>query len=97
MAQTTKPKPGRRRGNWRHRENRASRKVVAKSITERDHAALVRYAEDHGVKIAELLTPLVNELVARAHDYCEQLDTAVGTRSPSSGPDRPREWDVVAD
>ena len=96
MAQTTEPKPARRQGNWRHRENRASPKYVSKRITEQDHAALVRYAVDHDVKIAELLAPFVSELVARAHDYCEQLDTAVGTRSPSSSRDRPRECDVIA-
>lgn len=76
MAKTTEPAPARRRRNWRHRENRASPKYVSKRVTEQDHAALVRYAEDHGVKIAELLAPFVAELVARAHDYCEQLDTA---------------------
>lgn len=76
MAQTSEPKPARRRGNWRHQENRASTKYVSKRVTEQDHAALVRYAEDHDVKIAELLAPFVAELVARAHDYCEQLDTA---------------------
>lgn len=75
MAQTTEPKPARRQGNWRHRENRASPKYVSKRITEQDHAALARYAEAHDMKIAELLTPFVNELVARAHDYCDQLDT----------------------
>ncbi|OBI24285.1 hypothetical protein [Mycolicibacter sinensis] len=76
MTQTTEPKPARRQGNWRHRENRASPKLVAKRITERDHAALSRFAEAHNMKISELLAPFVNELVARAHDYCEQLDTA---------------------
>ncbi len=76
MAQKTEPKPARRRGNWRHQENRASQKYVAKRITEQDHAALARYAQAHDMKIAELLAPFVNELVARAHDYCEQLETA---------------------
>ncbi|MEB3031740.1 hypothetical protein [[Mycobacterium] nativiensis] len=84
MTQTTEPKPARRRGNWRHRENRASNKLVAKRITEQDHAALVKYAEDHDVKIAELLTPFVNELVARAHDYCDQLDTAAAVPARAS-------------
>lgn len=74
MAQTTEP--ARRQGDWRHRENRASPKYVSKRVTEQDHAALVRYATDRDVKIAELLTPFVKELIARAHDYCEQLDAA---------------------
>jgi hypothetical protein len=84
MAQTTEPAPARRRGNWRHRENRASPKLVAKRVTEQDHAALVRYAEDHGVKIAELLAPFVAELIARAHDYCQQLDTAAAVPAKPS-------------
>lgn len=84
MAQTTDPKPARRRGNWRHRENRASPKLVAKRISEEDHAALARYAEDHGVKITELLTPLVNELVARARDHCDQLGTKAAVPARAS-------------
>jgi hypothetical protein len=75
MADTTaEAKPTRRRGNWRHRENRASKKYVAKRVSEEDHLALTRYAEDHGVKIAEMLTPFVDDLIQRAHDYCGQLD-----------------------
>jgi hypothetical protein len=71
MADTSEDaKPARRRGSWQHRENRASSKYVAKRVTEDDHRALTRYAEDHGVKIAEMLTPFVNDLIARAHDYC---------------------------
>lgn len=84
MAETTEPKPARRRGNWRHQENRASTKVVSKRITEQDHAALARYAKDHDVKIAELLKPFVNELIARAHDYCQQLDTAAAVPAKPS-------------
>ena len=64
----------RRRRNWRHYENRASKKYVAKRVSDVDHQALTRYAEDHGVKIAELLTPFVNDLIERAHEHCGQLD-----------------------
>jgi hypothetical protein len=69
-------KPTRRRGNWRHRENRASSKYVAKRITADDHEALTRYATDHGTKVAELLTPFVDDLIRRAHEYCGQVDDA---------------------
>jgi hypothetical protein len=73
MADTAaEAKAVRRRGDWRHRENRASSKYVAKRVTEEDHLALTQYAEDHGVKIAELLTPFVHELIQRAHAHCEQ-------------------------
>jgi hypothetical protein len=75
MADTTaEAKATRRRGNWRHRENRASSKYVAKRVSEDDHLALTRYAEDHGVKIAEMLTPFVDDLIQQAHDYCGQLE-----------------------
>ncbi|WP_179476086.1 hypothetical protein [Mycolicibacterium vinylchloridicum] len=73
---TTEVKGVRRQGNWRHRENRASPKYVSKRITEHDHAALTKYAEDHDVKIAELLTPYVQQLLERAHDYCDGLNSA---------------------
>lgn len=74
MADTTaEAKATRRRGDWRHRENRASSKYVAKRVTEEDHLALTKYAEDHGVKIAELLTPFVHDLIQRAHEHCGQL------------------------
>jgi hypothetical protein len=75
MADTTADtKATRRRGNWRNRENRASTKYVAKRVSEGDHQALTRYAEDHGTKIAEMLTPFVDDLIQRAQDYCGQLD-----------------------
>jgi hypothetical protein len=75
MADTTADaKANRRRRNWRHYENRASSKYVSKRVSEDDHTALAKYAEDHGVEIAELLTPFVNDLIQRAHEYCGQLD-----------------------
>jgi hypothetical protein len=64
----------RRRGNWRHRENRASSKYVAKRVSEEDHSALTRYAEAHGVKVAELLTPFIDDLIEQAHQFCVQVD-----------------------
>jgi hypothetical protein len=85
MADTTaEAKPTRRRGNWRHRENRASKKYVAKRVSEEDHLALTRYAEDHGVKIAEMLTPFVDDLIQRARDYCGQLDEEVSAPAKAS-------------
>lgn len=70
----TEAKTARRRRNWRHSENRAATKYVAKRVTQADHEALTKYAEAHGVKVAEMLTPAVNDLIARARDYCGQLD-----------------------
>jgi hypothetical protein len=63
-----------RRRNWRNRENRASSKLVAKRVSEEDHSALTRYAEARGVKVAELLAPAVEDLIARAHQFCDQTD-----------------------
>jgi hypothetical protein len=75
MADTTmEAKATRRRGNWRHRENRASKKYVAKRVSDVDHEALTRYAKDHGTDVAKLLTPFVDDLIQRAHNYCGQLD-----------------------
>ncbi|BBY96411.1 hypothetical protein MGALJ_60800 (plasmid) [Mycobacterium gallinarum] len=63
-----------RRRNWRHRENRASSKLVAKRVSEEDHSALTRYAEAQGVKVAELLAPAVEDLIQRAHEFCDHDD-----------------------
>lgn len=63
-----------RRRNWRHREKRASSKLVAKRVSEEDHSAITRYAEACGVKVAELLTPAVDDLIRRAHQFCDQAD-----------------------
>lgn len=74
MADTpTDPQPRRQRGNWRHRENRASPKFVSKRVSAQDHQALTRYADDHGVAVAEMLEPFVNDLIKRAREYCEGL------------------------
>jgi hypothetical protein len=65
-------KVSRRRRNWRHSENRASPKLIAKRVSEDDHRALVKYAEDHGVKVSQMLEPFVADLIKRAHEHCEQ-------------------------
>lgn len=67
-------KANRRRGNWRHRENRASPKFVSKRVSEEDHQALTKYADGKGVKVANLLEPFVNDLIRRAHQYCDDVD-----------------------
>ena len=76
-------KTARRRGDWRHRENRASSKYVAKRVSEEDHLALTKYAEDQGVKIAELLTPFVHDLIQRAHEHCGQHEGVESTAKAS--------------
>lgn len=69
---TVEAKVSRRRRNWRHSENRASPKLIAKRVSEDDHKALVKYAEDHGVKVSQMLEPFVADLIKRAHAHCEQ-------------------------
>ena len=77
MADTpTAPKANRRQQNWRHRENRASPKLVSKRVSEEDHQALTKYADDHGVKVAEMLEPFVNDLIRRAREYCDEVNDA---------------------
>lgn len=85
MADTTSDAPTarRRQGNWRHRENRASSKVVAKRVSKDDHAALTKYAEDQGVKVAELLSPLINDLIQRAHEHAHRLGDVSSTAKAS--------------
>lgn len=75
MADTpATPKANRRQQNWRHRENRASPKLVSKRVSEEDHQALTKYADDHGVKVAEMLEPFVNDLIRRAREYCDEVN-----------------------
>lgn len=81
---TAQAKATRRQGAWRHRENRASPKYLAKRVSEEDHEAVTRYAEDHGVKIAELLAPSVKDIIQRAHDYCDQLDEKLPASAKAS-------------
>ena len=52
----------------------SSPKFVSKRVSEEDHLALTRYADDHGVKVAEMLEPFVNDLIRRSHEYCVELD-----------------------
>lgn len=81
---TTQAKPTRRRRNWRQYENRASKKYVAKRVSDVDHEALTRYAKDHGTDVAKLLTPFVDDLIQRAHEHCEQIDEAAPTAAKAS-------------
>ncbi|GAT11689.1 uncharacterized protein RMCN_4822 [Mycolicibacterium novocastrense] len=55
-----------RRRNWRHRENRARPKFLAKRVTEEDHEVVTAYAKSLNVTVGELLNPAVTELVTRA-------------------------------
>lgn len=80
MPDTPAQAKPRRRRNWRHSENRASPKLIAKRVSEDDHAALTKYAEAHGVKVAQMLEPFVADLIRRAHEYCEQVD---GVQEPA--------------
>jgi hypothetical protein len=56
-------------GNWRHRENRASRKYVAKRVSEDEHALINKYAESLNVNVADLLAPAVADLLTRARAH----------------------------
>lgn len=85
MADTsTEATASRRRRNWREYENRESKKYVAKRVSEEDHAAVKRYAKDLGTDVAKLLTPFVDDLIARAHDYCGQLDDELPATAKAS-------------
>lgn len=62
---------------WRYPESRTRPKILAKRVTEADHAALTRYAEDQGSTVAQLLEPFVSDLIKLAHEHCdEQFDDA---------------------
>lgn len=64
----SKDAPGRQR-NWRHRENRASTKLLAKRVSQEDHDLVVAYAKSLNVTVARLLDPAVKELVTRARAH----------------------------
>ncbi len=90
MSDTTaETKGARRRGDWRHRETRAASKYIAKRVTEEDHLALTKYADDLGVKVSELMTPFVRDLIQRAHEHCGQPRH---TRRQSRPPKLPVTW-----
>ncbi len=66
---------------WRYPESRARAKILAKRVTEADHAALIKYADDNKTTLAELLEPGISDLIKRAHAHCaEHSETA----APSS-------------
>jgi predicted solute-binding protein len=70
QQQTSDTPAGRRAsGNWRHRENRASSKYIAKRVTEDDHELITAYANSLNVKVSDLLAPAVDELVSRAREH----------------------------
>jgi hypothetical protein len=82
MADTSAQAPAKRRpGNWRHRETRASPKFVSKRVSEEDHLALARFADDHGVKVAEMLEPFVTDLIRRAREHCARVDVEETARA----------------
>lgn len=56
-------------GNWRHRENRASPKYVAKRVSVAEHELINDYAESLNVKVADLLAPAVEDLLTRARAH----------------------------
>lgn len=56
-------------GSWRHRENRASPKYIAKRVSEDDHELITAYANSINVKVAELLAPAVDDLLSRARAH----------------------------
>lgn len=76
MSEATATGRKRRQGDWRHRENRASPKLVSKRVSAADHEALTKYADDHGVKVAEMLEPFINDLIKRARQHCADLNEA---------------------
>jgi hypothetical protein len=56
-------------GNWRHRENRASPKYVAKRVSLAEHALINEYADSLNVAVADLLAPAVEDLLTRARAH----------------------------
>jgi hypothetical protein len=61
--------PARRRGSWRHRENRASPKYIAKRVSQEEHELITAYAKNLNVTVAELLGPAVSDLISRARAH----------------------------
>ena len=56
-------------GSWRHRENRASPKYVAKRVSVVEHQLINDYADSLNVKVADLLAPAVEDLLTRARAH----------------------------
>lgn len=63
------PKAGRRPGNWRRREKRASPKHISKRVSVDEHKLITDYANTLKVSVAELLAPAVEDLLARARQH----------------------------
>ncbi|MDG5769406.1 hypothetical protein [Mycolicibacterium fortuitum] len=70
-----RPKSTRRPGNWRDRENRASPKHVSKRVSVDEHRLLTQYADSLNVKVAQLLAPAVEDLLARAREYQQRMQS----------------------
>lgn len=67
MPNTAEEQPtGRRTRDWRNRENRASKKYVAKRVSVDDHELLTAYAGRMNTSVSELLAPAVQNLLALA-------------------------------
>lgn len=63
MPSTDTELADRRARNWRHRENRASKKYIAKRVSEDDHQLLTAYADRLNISVSELLAPAVQNLL----------------------------------
>ena len=77
-----------RRRNWRHRENRARPKFLAKRVTEDDHEVVTAYAKSLNVTVGDLLNPAVIELVKRARIHLA-MTTASQDEDGNLEPDSP--------
>jgi len=69
MTDTSTVGARRSAGNWRHRETRASKKYVAKRVTEAEHKLINDYADSQDVSVADLLSPAVADILARARAH----------------------------
>jgi hypothetical protein len=79
------PKAGRRRGSWRHRENRASPKSISKRVSVDEHKLITDYANALEVSVAELLAPAVEDLLARAREHHDGRSATLRHTSSQQG------------
>lgn len=70
-----RPKSTRSPGNWRDRENRASPKHVSKRVTVDEHRLLTQYASSLNMKVAQLLAPAVEDLLAHAREHQQRMQS----------------------
>ncbi len=71
-GRTTAARERKAKPRWRYPESRQRAKILAKRVTEADHAALTQYADDQGSTLAELLDPFVSDLIRLAHQHCDK-------------------------